>query len=114
MKLKYPRLSCSMDKRKKICDSDVKKILKLHKNGMMIKDIAKKFNVSYNTILRKVNPKFYQEQLVKSRVRDRKRYAEDPAYRKSQIKEVTKYFNKRYKTDAEFRKYHIELVKAGR
>ncbi len=113
MKLKYPRLSCENDKRIKICESEVKGILKLYKDGMMIKDIAKKHNVDYNTILRRINPKSYQKQLANFRVFSRKKYASDPKYRESQQKDVNKYIKKRRDTDPKFKKYHNELVRNG-
>ncbi len=111
MRLKYPRLSCKNDKRIKICDSDAKQIVKLHKKGATIKEIAIEFKVSKNTILRRINPKNYQKQLAKGRIRDRKKYAEDPKYRESQQNYVNKYIKNRRSTDEKFRKYHNELIK---
>lgn len=78
----YPRLSCKLDTRIKICDNDIKKIFKLDTKGIKISSIAKKFNVTYQTIKCILDPDFYEEQKKRISEIQKKRYKEDPNYKK--------------------------------
>jgi len=57
-KLEYPRISCSVDKRKKICVDKKKQILEYRKQGLSYVKIAKIMNVSQNTVLYHANPQY--------------------------------------------------------
>ena len=101
----YPRLSCKQDKRYKLCDADVKKILKLRKKGDTVISIAEKFNVSPNGINYLINPK-YAETVKKSTAKIlKKRYKEDAKFRKYLKNHRNTDRRKRKKEDPEYLQY---------
>ena len=77
---------------KKISKENKKEIIKLRKEGMSLESIAKKFNVCITTIFYHLNKNYFKK------------------YQKKR----TEYYNKRYKTDEEFRIKTINRVKEAR
>ena len=95
---KYPK------KYRKITPKMHRRILKLYEKGFTLKEIGKKFNVSYVTIQRRVNEEAHQRALEQTREWIKKRI-KDPVYRKKINVAVNKNTNKRYHTDKKYNKY---------
>ena len=60
-KLKFPRLSQELDRRKKLMDEDIKEIRILKEKGLSMVEIAKMYNVSYSSIYFWTNKKFREK-----------------------------------------------------
>ena len=81
MKLKYPRISCELDRRFKLCNKDVKKIITLRNKGKTYKFISKKFKVNSGTIWRVVNQNKNKKYIKAMCETNKKRYAESEEFR---------------------------------
>ncbi len=108
--MKYPQVSCELDKRIKICNKDMKKIIKLAKKGKSITDISKIYKVSFTTIKRIIDPKYEKHyyELMKKYIK--KRYAEDGEFRDKLKKQVTKNIKKRSAEDEKFRRWRLDYI----
>ncbi len=98
-------------KYRKIAPSIVEEMKELRKQGWFYKDIAKKFNISVNTVkyhlileVRKAcinRAKRYNTNLTKKQKKEKT---------KKQKPYMKKYMNERYKNDEEFKKSFIKMV----
>ncbi len=78
----YPPLSCKLDRRIKLCDDDIKKIIKLRNNGVRVVVIAEMYRVQPKTIYMIISPEKAEKDIRRISKIQKKRYAEDPEYRK--------------------------------
>ena len=98
-------------KYKKITPDNVKEIKKLKEQGWFYKDIAKKFNVSVNTIKYHLIPEVKEYDI--SRAIERNNNLTDKQKKEKTKKQqpyMKEYMNKRYKNDEEFKKSFIKMV----
>lgn len=101
-------MSCIQDRRFKLCENDVGKILKL-RDSHSITEIAEIFNVSYQTIWVILNPQKREKIRKNNAKRNKERYHSDESFRKRQNKAVSTNMIERKKNDPVFRKYINEL-----
>ena len=103
--LKYPQLTCKQDKRYKLCDADIKKILKLGKSDLFNREIGVKFNVSDTTIWGIFHQKKVKESREKTRINNNKRYHNDEKYREYHSKKVSEHIKIKRKINPEYNKW---------
>lgn len=105
--MEYPKLSCSNDKRKKICDSDKKEIIQVYKKTHKVKPLAKKFNVHRSTIYSIVNPEPFKKRNKSRWQKDKQRMKNDNKFKEKIRTYIQEWHKNRYDTDPKFRKYMI-------
>ena len=103
--MKYPQLTCKQDKRYKLCDVDVKKILKLGKSNLFNMEIGEKFGVSGSTIWGIFHPKKEKESREKTRINNNKRYHNDGQYREYHSKKVSEHIKIKRKINPEYNEW---------
>ena len=104
-KPKYPRMSCEMNRRKKICNDDEKIIQKLYSQGTKLIEIAKKFNVNISTIYIHTHPKALKKQREYQKKYHRNRYHNDSDFRDRIKKQTAKNILRRFHSDPVFHKF---------
>lgn len=106
--MKYPKLSCEMNKRTKLCGNDIKTIQKLRDKGWTYPKIAKKFHIHWTTAWKRLHPKSYKINLETSRVNNYLRYHSDKKFRERAIKYSITRNQRRYDEDPEYRKFRAD------
>lgn len=112
--MQYPKLSCQLDQRSKVCGDDKKEIRKLHKQGLSLSKIGEMFNLSKTQVYWISNKKAYDKQ--KKDMRERIKQYPQPS--KAKVKEYYHKKMERIKKDPEYyekiKKYRSFLSKKYR
>jgi len=72
--MKYPKLSCELDRRRKICPDDLKLLKKLRRTGLSYQKIGDETKFHPSTIYYQLNPKYYKKLLARNAKLNHVRY----------------------------------------
>ena len=86
---------------RKLTKQQIEKIRRLKKEGKLLKNLAKQFNVSVNTIRRHTDEGFKNKKREYQREYHRKRYKEDKEFREKQLKRAKEYQKRKYQEKKE-------------
>ncbi len=110
--MSYPCIARDDKKSVKIKSGDIEKIMYLHDvEKISLNKIADIFHVNSQTIHKNYNPKINKRRNDHTNNYKKKRYKEDPAFRKKTICGVINSINKRRKIDPEFRQWEKDNYK---
>jgi len=98
--MQYPKMSCQLDQRTKVCGDDRKEIRKLRKKGLSLSKIGEMFNLSGVSVHWITNTNAYDK--LKKEMRKRSRESTPPS--KEKAKEYYHKKMERIKTDPEYYK----------
>lgn len=104
MDVKYPK------KYRKVTPKILAEMKRLHKQGLRVAEIARRLNLSFGTVKRKLDPVAHEKALESTR-KHLKKYMKDPNYRKKINEKLRQNCNKRYHSDPEYRKFLINYSK---
>jgi len=112
--MKYPKLKCEDKKNTTVCSADIKKMKKLRKKGYTDSYIGKVLKVGNGVVGYHISPiQNSQESLEKRRKRSRKyqrkRYNNDPEFRRKMLDSINSHHREKYATDSKWKKWSNQI-----
>lgn len=112
--MEYPKIERSLKKSLKVKEEDRKLMRFLAERGFKVKDLAKIFEISKNSVRCIILPSFRKKAYAASSKNICKRLRTDKKFRLKEKNRIIDHITQRYSKDEDFRNYMLSLSKNQR